>query len=452
MPVIQLHDQQHPLQRGQTRLGSGPDAELRVGDDAALGVQAVLDLSADDQAVIRRAGPQSAVKVNGVPLGAEPVPLMHGDKIELAGVELLFSEDRKAGATQYVAASEIAALAAKRGGPARATGATGGRLVSLVDGKEYAIPDGGVGLGRDASNEVVVAQNAVSRHHARLAPGEGGYVIADQSTNGVWVNGDRIQGSKLLARADVIRIGTEEFRFYADVAPLGAHPGAPAPMAPAAAAAPIPAPPPVRFAPPPLSQEPTTLPPPELPARPEPVRAPQLAVPLGAPPAAAPDADARPVLATLEVLQEGPNKGRRIDVRDALVHVGRGAHNEVALGDDSVSDTHAKLQRRDDGWYVVDAGSTNGTFVGGVRIAGERRLEGTPDIRFGGVRVRFHPAALPSSAAAAAGTRRVSVGAFDDAAAAPAPAPGARRAVPVWVWIVVALAVVAGAVFFLQKG
>ncbi|HEU4989993.1 MAG TPA: FHA domain-containing protein, partial [Gemmatimonadaceae bacterium] len=227
MPVIQLHDQQHPLKQGLTRLGAGPGVDVQVSGDASVGVQAVLELGGGDQAVIRRAGDEAAVKVNGVPLGAEPTPLIHGDKVEIAGVELLFSDDKKAGATQYVSAAEIAAIAAKRSGPARATAATGGRLVSLVDGKEYAIPGAGITFGRDAGSDVVVAQNEVSRRHAQIAPAENGYVLTDLSTNGVFVNGEKVEGTKLLARADVIRVGSEEFRFYADVAPV-VKPQAPA--------------------------------------------------------------------------------------------------------------------------------------------------------------------------------------------------------------------------------
>src|SRR5512146_1381005 len=147
MPVIQLHDEQLPLKRGQTRLGGGPDADVRLSDDASLGVQAVLDVGADDRVVLRRGGDASRVQVNGVALGAEPTPLIHGDKLVVGGVELLFADDKKDGATQYVAASEIAAMAGRRGGPARATTATGGRLVSLVDGKEYTIADTGVRIG-----------------------------------------------------------------------------------------------------------------------------------------------------------------------------------------------------------------------------------------------------------------------------------------------------------------
>ena len=66
----------------------------------------------------------------------------------------------------------------------------------------------------------------------------------------------------------------------------------------------------------------------------------------------------------------------------------------MRLTDESVSETHAKLQRRDDGWYVVDMGSTNGTYVGGTRITGERRLDGAPDVRFGGVKLSFIPAGM----------------------------------------------------------
>ncbi len=423
MPVIQLHDEQHPLKRGQTRLGGGPAADVRVSDDLSLGVQALLEVGADDRAVLRLVGTGGHVQVNGVPLGAEPTPLMHGDKLVIGGVELLFSDDDKGGATQYVAASEIAAMAAKRSGPARATTATGGRLISLVDGKEYAIPDPGIVIGRDAASDVVVAESEVSRHHCRVAPAEGGYVLTDESTNGVLVNGERVEGTRLLARADVIRVGTEEFRFYADVAPVAPAASAPAPAEAAAA------PPTDRPAPAHLSKEPPTLP-----------TQPRLAVPV--PPPAPVE---RPVLAELELLNEGLTKGLRIEIHDALAHIGRGEHNDVVLAHDSVSDSHAKLQRRDDGWYLVDSGSTNGTFVGGVRLTGERRLDGSPDLRFGGVKARFHAAA--GGVDARPGTRQIS------AMASPRPvpqSPAAPAGVPRWVWILLALVVLAGAVYFMK--
>jgi predicted component of type VI protein secretion system len=138
------------------------------------------------------------------------------------------------------------------------------------------------------------------------------------------------------------------------------------------------------------------------------------------------------------------------------VHVGRGAHNDVRLADESVSETHAKLQRREDGWYVVDMESTNGTYVAGTRIRGERRLEGSPDIRFGGIKMRFtstEGASLGAPATEPKGTRAIaSVERPKRAAAAPErpPAPAASgRSALVWIVILVVVAVVA---FFVLQG
>jgi pSer/pThr/pTyr-binding forkhead associated (FHA) protein len=134
--------------------------------------------------------------------------------------------------------------------------------------------------------------------------------------------------------------------------------------------------------------------------------------------------------------------------------VGRGPHNDVRLGDESVSETHAKLQRRDDGWYVVDMGSTNGTYVGGTRITGERRLDGSPDVRFGGVKMRFSVAEGSASEAASKGTRPIASVERTRPSAAPPP-EAVRTDVPRggisrWVWLAALVAVAATAFFLLQ--
>jgi hypothetical protein len=163
--------------------------------------------------------------------------------------------------------------------------------------------------------------------------------------------------------------------------------------------------------------------------------------------------DPRPVLATLESMNEGPSKGTRFSLRTPLAHVGRGAHNDVRLPDESVSEMHAKLQRRDDGWYVVDLESTNGTYVAGARVAGERRLEGTPDVRFGGVKLRFTPSA-EAAPAEVKGTRPIASIDRKRPSAAP-PADPVRPDVPkggisAWVWMVVLLVLLAAGYFVLQ--
>jgi pSer/pThr/pTyr-binding forkhead associated (FHA) protein len=95
----------------------------------------------------------------------------------------------------------------------------------------------------------------------------------------------------------------------------------------------------------------------------------------------------------------------RYQIRTALAHIGRGANSDVRLTDESVSEIHAKIQRRGDGWYAEDMNSTNGTWVDGSRITGERRLEGAPDIRFGGVKLRFIPAGMSEEALSARASR-----------------------------------------------
>ena len=264
MPVIKINGQQFALQPGPNRLGGGTTADVNIGDEAA--VVAIVDLGSDGRATIRKNSDQASIRVNGMALGG-PTPLIHGDKVEISGKELFFAEDTKGGSTQFVSASDVAAIAAKRSGPARATASTGGRVVSLVDGKEYAIPDGGVTIGRDASADIVVAQTSVSRRHAQVIASGNGYVVNDLSTNGIFVNGERVNATQPLSRADVIRVGTEEFRFYADVAPIApkAAPAA-APPPPVAKAPTPPAPPPARAP----SSPPT---PPQRPATPPPVAA-----------------------------------------------------------------------------------------------------------------------------------------------------------------------------------
>jgi hypothetical protein len=240
MPVIKLNDQQFALQPGSNRLGGGTTADVTL--NGVQDIVAMVDLGDDGRATIRATAGES-IRVNGTVLG-QPTPLIHGDKVEIRGNELYFADDvKQGGSTQFVSASDVAAIAAaNRSGPARGTLNTGGRLVSLVDGKEYPIPDAGITIGRDASAEIVVAQTSVSRRHAQVIPSGGGYVVNDLSTNGVFVNGEKAPSGQTLSRADVIRVGTEEFRFYADLAPIGkAAPAVPTPApTPAAPAHPIP--------------------------------------------------------------------------------------------------------------------------------------------------------------------------------------------------------------------
>src|SRR3990172_6414336 len=103
---------------------------------------AVLVGQADGQVVIRKAVPEADVVINGVRLGGEPTPLLHGDKVDLGGVELTFVDERRSGSTQYIQALQVPHAEARvkaEARPGAPTANTGGRVVSLTDGREYAI-------------------------------------------------------------------------------------------------------------------------------------------------------------------------------------------------------------------------------------------------------------------------------------------------------------------------
>src|SRR5471032_1735978 len=243
MPYIQFNDQRYPLTPAELTVGSYDGAYLRLpGDDSTL--RAILRVGADGTGLVTRGGADAVVFVNGVQMGAEPSPLLHGDKLSLGSNELRYGDDVKGGSTQFLSSSSISdSLKAKWSSPKKPTTATGGRLVSLVDGREYAVPDAGVSFGREIGNDIVIASTEVSRKHASIAPGEGGYVVTDLSTNGLTVNGVRVEKSQLLSRGDVLKIGPEEYRFYADIAKAPEPPAlAVEPTARAAASAPPPAP------------------------------------------------------------------------------------------------------------------------------------------------------------------------------------------------------------------
>src|SRR5256885_2040835 len=219
MSLLELGGRTFAVPVGEVTLGSDAACAIPLTGAGVLPRHAVFQGQPDGQVVIRKATPAAEVLINGVRLGAEPTPLLHGDKVEVGGQELTFVDERRSGSTQYVQAMNLPqamaqAKADAKGG--KVTGNTGGRVVSLTDGREYAIAGTSLVFGRDASCDVVVAGKDVSRRHAEIVQTPKGYLLVDSSTNGTSVNDVRVEGQRLLARADVITIGEEKFRFRSE--------------------------------------------------------------------------------------------------------------------------------------------------------------------------------------------------------------------------------------------
>jgi len=94
------------------------------------------------------------------------------------------------------------------------------------------------------------------------------------------------------------------------------------------------------------------------------------------------------------VVQESPvlEEGDEFPVDSAPLTVGRGGQNDVAIdGDEFASARHVRFEPRRDGVWVQDLGSTNGTYVNGVRIDGARKLAPGDVVRVGETDLRFEP-------------------------------------------------------------
>jgi diguanylate cyclase (GGDEF)-like protein len=75
--------------------------------------------------------------------------------------------------------------------------------------------------------------------------------------------------------------------------------------------------------------------------------------------------------------------GKRFVLGDPVVRVGRGTDNQIVLEGDSVSRRHAHFERRGSVWYVVDDGSTNGTYVNEQHIHDEVEIRTNDRIKIG---------------------------------------------------------------------
>ena len=358
MSLLELGGNTFTIPVGEIVLGSDAGCAISLSGPGVLPRHAVLQGQVDGQVVIRKASPAADVLINGVRLGAEPTPLLHGDKVEVGEHELTFVDERRSGSTQYVQALSLpqgAGGGTGGGQPPRpaakpaAIGTSGGRVVSLTDGREYVITGTSLVFGREAGCDVVVSGKDVSRRHAEIVLTPRGYLVVDSSTNGTFVNEEQVQGQRILARTDVIRIGEEQFRFYAEATPLTAS------------------------------------------APPEGVSPEQLKHTVHGIEAAAPARASGPVFASF-LVRSGGLIGRRLPVKTPVVNLGRADYNDIVLPDPSVSTGHAKLQRREGVWVLVDLDSTNGTFVEGERVRGEAPLGPGAMVRLGDVQLVFEPA------------------------------------------------------------
>jgi len=91
----------------------------------------------------------------------------------------------------------------------------------------------------------------------------------------------------------------------------------------------------------------------------------------------------------MAVLRLMPSQGSPtpVEISQDKVVVGREPTCDLVVSDGSVSRKHATIERRGDGWAIVDQGSANGTFVDSQRVT-ELELRTGQELRFGAMAFR----------------------------------------------------------------
>ncbi len=380
MSFLIADQERYPLRPGRNTVGGRGTDAVALTALAGLAPAAVITVRPDGTALIQRIAAAVIVKVDGGPLGAMPHPLTDGARVSIGPVRLTYASapaepESHAPASKPLGSSEKPTTPTEVIEILALPPVVGGRLIELGTGCVYPVPRDGVVIGRGAECDISVDDPGVSRRHAVVKPGRGGFVVTDESANGTFVNGARMVGMQTLQHGDVVGIGTEEYRVDVDAGPFSAvfQPS----NAQVELIGGVPEPDPLSL----ISSRRTAPPPPPVSVH---SHAPPTHTPV--PPVTA--------LAHLEVIR-GPIAHKVFRIERQVCAIGRGDQNDVRLNDPSVSSSHATLLLKRGTWYVVDLQSANGTYVDGYRVATERALPDGGSLRIGEVVLKFRILAAP---------------------------------------------------------
>jgi pSer/pThr/pTyr-binding forkhead associated (FHA) protein len=93
----------------------------------------------------------------------------------------------------------------------------------------------------------------------------------------------------------------------------------------------------------------------------------------------------------LLLVKRGPNAGSTFLLEKDVATCGRDPSSDVFLDDVTVSRKHAEFHRREDGFFVKDVGSLNGTYVNGDPVE-ETKLASGDEVQVGRFKLEFFAA------------------------------------------------------------
>ncbi len=211
-PQLTLPDGHTVSLVGRMRLGRGSHTDIPLEDSAASREHAEIEVTADG-AMLKDLGSSNGTFVNEVKLTG-PRLLHDGDSIRIGRSTLSFHQPQMA----QVATVEIP-LPAVEG--ATVMWETQEPLCLVrADGQRFAVTHS-LRLGRDPECELVLDDRSASHQHARIDLVAGQASVIDlESSNGTWINGQRISGPHPLKHGDHLQVGDTLFTFQIEGHPL----------------------------------------------------------------------------------------------------------------------------------------------------------------------------------------------------------------------------------------
>ncbi|MGQ9909435.1 MAG: FHA domain-containing protein [Candidatus Flexifilum sp.] len=229
-------------------------------------------------------------------------------------------------------------------------------------GAIYVLEGDEINIGRGSKNQIVIRDSEVSREHCRLSRLMDGYEVRDlNSSNGTFINGQRVTGSFVLEPGAILELGDSITLEYDRI---------------------------------------------QLPAEDTTATLDDLAGDLEAA-----SADPERHYSFRIMMTHGVITGKIFELTDPIITLGRDLTNDIVIQDPEVSRYHLRLRRIRHGYSIEDMGSTNGTFVNGVLLKNPVILNHDDVVKLGStVQFQFVADVLPPLAEGIIDTRSTPVG------------------------------------------
>ena len=208
---IQVGERQIELSAAGLNIGRSPKSDV-VFDDPAVSYLHAQIVCQGEEAYLRDLGSRNGTYVNGT-LVSIPHPLANGDVIRLGGTSLTFRRGRAPGSPLpegQRADRPTPPVSIPAPAPAPAPEPSLVVRAGPMLGLSFPLNTSPLAAGRDPAGQIILRDQMASWHHASLKMEGRTWFITDLgSSNGTWLNDQRLEANHLYAlqKADRIRMG-----------------------------------------------------------------------------------------------------------------------------------------------------------------------------------------------------------------------------------------------------